>query len=386
VLVLAVGQDYYAEYVGVELRPGEGPSGQAFQRRTVMRLDDYQTWNAQAAAYHHEPRIHSVIAAPLLGRYAPLGVLFVASDQGGQQFDDHEVRLVELITAEAAIALENAQLYEQQQEHLRYLQESQARLIQAEKMSALGRLVASIAHEINNPLQAVQGCLTLVRESVAERPRLDPDQAAGVLRDLDVAASEVTRVAGIVQRLRDFYRPTRVGAQLADINVLIETVLALTARQLQHSRIELDPALTAHPLPLMTNADQIKQVCLNLILNAIDAMPQGGRLRVATRLTGASRNATAADGLPARSMVCIDFADTGSGISLEALPQIFEPFFTTKETGSGLGLSISYEIVKALGGEITVTSELQRGSTFTIWLPVEANAAETLSEVKPDDR
>ncbi len=366
VLVLAVGLDFYTEYLGAELRPGEGLSGRAFQQRTVLRLDDYQRWDGQAAAYRHESRIHSVIAAPLASTHAVLGVLFVVSNQHRPPFDDHDKQLVELFAANAAVALENAQLYERQQEQYRRLQEAQTRLIQAEKMSALGRLIASISHEINNPLQAVQGCLTLVREGIEEAENLERAAAADWQRDLDVAAAEVQRIAGIVQRLRDFYRPPRSGHQRVDVAAVLDTVLALTAKQLQHSNIAVERVVaTDSPLIVNTNADQLKQVILNLVLNAVDAMPEGGRLRVAVAPDMLLRPAGMQAG------VRIDLSDNGRGIPADILPHIFEPFFTTKENGSGLGLAISYELVKTLGGDISASSTPEAGATFSIQLPVD---------------
>ncbi len=254
ILLLAVGWGFYAEDVGVELHPGESLPGRAFQQRTVMMLDDYHAWEGRAEAFRHENKVVSVIAAPLLGKRVPLGVLFLAGDQRMRQFDDHDAQLVELLTMQAASALENAQLHEQQQEQYRNLRDAQAQLIQAEKMAALGRLIASISHEINNPLQAVQGCLTLVREDLEEEAlRLHGAAATRWRQDLDVAANEVQRIAGIVQRLRDFYRPARSGLQSTNIAATINSVLVLTAkqackiailpssRQLRHSRRSPSP-------------------------------------------------------------------------------------------------------------------------------------------------
>jgi len=364
-LVLAVGLDLYAKYVGVEIKPGEGLSGQAFQQRAVLMPDGSQTWNGQLSADNHEEHIRAAIAAPLLAKQIPLGVLFVASDQHKQRFDDHDQQLVELFAAQAATALENARLYARQQEQYRRLQEAQTRLIHAEKMSALGQLIASISHEINNPLQAVQGCLTLVREGIAETVQLDPTVTTNWQRDLSVAAAEVQRIANIVQRLRDFYRPARAGLQTVDVAAAIDTVLALAAKQLQHCGITVERSATANPpLTVTTNADQLKQILLNLVLNAIDAMPNGGQLQVVAK----------PDTLPRPSgtqpAVRIDLTDTGHGMTPDTVTRIFEPFFTTKESGSGLGLAISYELVTSLGGEINVTSEVGVGTTFSIQLPV----------------
>jgi len=269
-----------------------------------------------------------------------------------------------LFATQAATALENAQLLERQQEQYQRLQDAQSRLIQSEKMSALGRLIASISHEINNPLQAVQGCLTLIREGVEEElPRLGGVETEPWLRDLEVASTEVQRIATIVQRLRDFYRPARPGLQATDIAATINSVLALTAKQLQHSGITIDQVPAAEPpIIVSTNADQLKQVILNLVLNAIDAMPGGGSLRVTAMPD------TLWVGDHTWPAVRIDFTDTGAGILPDHLPRIFEPFFTTKDTGSGLGLSISYELIKALGGELSVTSRVGVGTTFTVHL------------------
>jgi two-component system NtrC family sensor kinase len=369
-LVMTLGVDVYREYIGMEIKPGEELSGRAFQNRRIMKADDYPAWERRTAGSDSDNPLRPVIAVPLAGKHAVLGVLFVAGDESRREFDDHDARLVELFAAQAAIALENAQLYNAQQEQYRRLQESQTRLIQSEKMSALGRLVASIAHEINNPLQAVQGCLSLVREGIEEARPIGRQPVTNMLEDLSVAASEVTRIAGIVQRLRDFYRPARPGVQVTDVNAIVDAVLALAAKQLQHSHVVVERTQTPAdtPITVKTNADQLKQVILNLVLNAIDAMPDGGVLRISADID--SLNVADARSSAVRLM----FTDTGHGIPAENLARVFEPFFTTKENGSGLGLSISYDLVKALGGELSVESDVGAGATFTIRLPVDTVA------------
>lgn len=372
-LVLTLGVDVYHEYIGMEIKPGEELSGRAFQSRRTMKAGDYPAWERRTAGVASENSMKPVIAVPLTGKHAVPGVLFVVGDESRQEFDDHDARLVELFAAQAAIALENAQLYNAQQEQYRRLQESQSRLIQSEKMSALGRLAASIAHEINNPLQAVQGCLSLVRDGIEESNAIEPERRVSMLEDLSVAASEVARIAGIVERLRDFYRPARPGVQATDVNAIIDAVLALAANQLQHSHVAVEQtlALAGAPIVIKTNADQLKQVILNLVLNAIDAMPGGGVLQI--RADTDTLN-VADIWSPA---VRLTFTDTGHGIPAENLARIFEPFFTTKENGSGLGLSISYDLVKMLGGEISVTSDVGVGTTFTIRLPIDAEAKDS---------
>ncbi|MFN8597058.1 MAG: PAS domain S-box protein [Anaerolineae bacterium] len=352
-------------------RLGNDAVSQAFRQRRTLILKDYQAWEERGTlAYMIGNFVQVLVAVPLIGRYSPLGALLIAGDEHKPQFDEHDVRLIELFAVQAAIALENAQLYERQQEQYQHLQDAQARLIQAEKMSALGRLLASISHEINNPLQAIQGCLTLIREGLEdESPQLSGTAADHLLQDLAVASTEVQRIAGIVQRLRDFYRPTRAARQIVDVTEVIDAVLALAAKQLQHSQIAvLRNYFADQPLVTLTNTDQLRQIVLNLVLNAIDAMPHGGQLRVSTTLKPASAAS-------AQPMVQIDLSDTGPGMPPEIAARIFEPFFTTKDTGSGLGLSISYDLVRSLGGDISVMSEVGTGTTFSILLPVNVTHA-----------
>jgi PAS domain S-box-containing protein len=353
------------DLIGTVRRPGEGAVGQAFQQGRTLVINDYQMWEERGPASRTLGQmIRAMVAVPLLGRHAILGVLIITGDERKPRFDEHDAKLIELFAVQAAIALENAQLYERQQEQYRRLQDAQARLIQSEKMSALGRLIASISHEINNPLQAIQGCLSLIREGLEEKTGQLGAEAAGWMRDLDVASAEVQRIATIVQRLRDFYRPARPGLQTIDVSTAIDAVLALAAKQLQHTGIAVEWAPINPPIVITTNADQLKQIILNLVLNAIDAMPGGGRLHVATLLDTLSPNSQS------RPAARIDLIDTGHGIAPDNLARIFEPFFTTKDTGSGLGLSISYELVKELGGDMSVMSELGVGTTFTIRLPI----------------
>lgn len=227
----------------------------------------------------------------------------------------------------------------------------QSQLIQSEKLAAIGRLAGSLAHEINNPLQALQGCLDLALAN--------PNNLEKQTRYLNVAKSEVERLASMVQRLLDFYRPSKGTRGAINAAALVEEVLTLSSKRLQHARV------TTHTewdkdLPIVYGvANQLKQVFLNLVLNAIDAMPNGGKLEIRGHVVEKEKR-----------WLVIDFADTGIGIPPENLDKIFEPFYTTKPNGTGLGLGISHTIVSSHGGQIKIASTAGMGSTFSVWLPI----------------
>ncbi len=254
---------------------------------------------------------------------------------------------------DTARAIRNAEppvvYYEGAVEDITERRQAQAALIEAEKMAIAGRLAASLAHEINNPLQTVIGCLGLAEETLAER--------GDASRYLQVAHEELRRTADIVAQLRDLHRPSRPeDREPTDVNALLDQVLDLSRKQCESQGIEVLRATADLPaLPLV--ADQIKQVLLNLLLNAIEAMPQGGRLQVSTTYTSQPAG------------VRIAFTDSGGGIAPDVLLHVFEPFYSTRPEGLGLGLFISRNIVKQHGGQIEVDSREGEGATFTVWLP-----------------
>jgi PAS domain S-box-containing protein len=228
--------------------------------------------------------------------------------------------------------------------------QAQEALINAEKLSIAGQLGASLAHEINNPLQSVIGCLGLAEEGLAE--------GGEVGRYLEVAREELRRAARIVTQMRDLHRHSRLeDATPTDLNALIERVLVLVEKDLSGCGVEVVWEKGDDLVPLMLVSDRIQQVFLNIALNAKEAMPGGGQLRITTR------RSKEPDGVQAI------FGDTGSGIAAEDLDHIFEPFFSTKAEGLGLGLYVTRRIVEEHRGKITVESEVGAGTTFRIWFP-----------------
>lgn len=227
---------------------------------------------------------------------------------------------------------------------------AQEALIRSERLSLAGQLGTSLAHEINNPIQSVIGCLGLAEEL------LEND---GKIREyLEIAIEELVRTAGIAQRLRDLGRISDlVEKQFVDLNAVLDRVVFLTREKCKNRGVEL--VWTPAPnLPLMmVSPDHIHQVFLNLVLNALDAMPEGGRFAVTTSYVGNPKG------------VRITFADEGKGIEPDLLAKLFEPFQSGRPEGLGLGLYISRRIVEAHHGDISIESSPGEGTIFTVWLP-----------------
>ncbi len=268
--------------------------------------------------------------------------------------EELENTIEELEVAEEELRTQNVEL----EKALHTEKTLRNQLIQTEKFAALSRLMGSVAHEMNNPLQTVKNCLYLLGTEIVS------DESKGIL---EMARSESQRMAMLLQQLRETYRPSSIKP--IDFNVIevVTRVFALLAPQLRQGNIQGELLHSQNRIMVHGVPDQIQQVCLNICLNAIDAMGStGGQLKVEVSLV--PRQVTGQKSC--HEQVCLTFQDTGPGVPEEYLGKIFEPFFTTKEKGTGLGLAISYEIIKDHAGEITVESQPGQGATFKVWLPV----------------
>jgi two-component system NtrC family sensor kinase len=287
-----------------------------------------------------------ILCAPFTRNQDTVGVLMAFGHE--YVLDKEHVALTERIGATVAIAVEKARLFQELEAFAEEIERSQNQLIQVEKMAAVGRLAASLAHEINNPLQAIQNSLHL-----ALHKGLDEIQKR---RFLEMAQNEVNRLVQIVRRMLDFYRPS-TAMQTLDINQPVEDALAIASKRIQQCHVQVSARLTPNLPTVRGAANQLTQVFLNLIINAIEAMPEGGTLWV-----GTAHHVE-------RKQIVIAFRDNGPGIKPEIREHLFEPFHTSKATGTGLGLAISYGIVERHGGEIEVESSTGEGTTFIVRLP-----------------
>jgi two-component system, sporulation sensor kinase E len=238
----------------------------------------------------------------------------------------------------------------------------EARLRRAESLASLTTLAAGVAHEIKNPLGSIGIHMQLIQKSLAS---LENDQTAVIEDYVDVVNEEVERLNRIVVDFLFAVRPMNTVLEDAELNPILEDLLEFMQYELEEANVTLEANL-ADDLPLL-QLDQkfIKQAVLNLVKNAISAMPEGGTLSVSTRLSGDD--------------VILGISDTGVGMSDEVLNKIFEPYFTTKDFGSGIGLTLVYKIVKEHMGDITVVSHEDKGSSFEISFPVPQREQHLLS-------
>ena len=296
--------------------------------------------------------ITAFVAAPLIAKEQVIGIILVDNTLSGRAMAEDDIRFLQLFANQAGTAIENSILYNRLEAANQELSETQERLIQGERLAAIGEMAASIAHEVKGPLVSIGGfARRLVKKSAPESDEW---------RCADTIAREVARLENLLTDILSYSKKTTICYTECAIVDIVEDSLALLAHSFQHNKI----LLTKHfdqGLPFfLGDSQQLKQVFLNLFMNAQEAMKTGGEIEV-------SVNSANLDGVPA---VAVAIRDSGKGIPPEILRNIFNPFFTTKATGTGLGLPIVHRIITNHLGRIDVCNRPSGGAVFTVTLPL----------------
>jgi signal transduction histidine kinase len=321
--------------------------------------------------------VKSFAAVPLFAKEKVRGGIAADNLFSQSLITEKKLQSLMIFANQAGLALENALMYEelkafssQMEERVRRataeLEETQKQLFQSEKLAALGKLSAGIAHEIRNPLTSIKILIhSLVDEMATEASRE---------KDLRVIESEIQRVNKIIKQFLDFARPREPALEPTDILEVLQQTANLLSYEMEAQEISLQRSFPPELPRVLADKEQMMQVFLNLMLNAIQAMPQGGELCIAARLPGDGPQPAKEKRLMGKggrgNFVEISIADTGVGIPEEIKGKLFEPFFSTKEEGIGLGLSIAQRIVEQHGGRIRAESISRKGATFFVELPV----------------
>jgi two-component system, NtrC family, sensor kinase len=267
----------------------------------------------------------------------------------------------QLRSANQEVMAWNKTLEDRVEEKTRELQRAHEHVLHSEKMASIGKMAAVVAHEINNPLSGILTYAKLLHKWV-DRGRVEDEKRQEALQCLDLIAGESRRCGDLVKNLLTFSRTAPMNAEPTDLSLVIDRCLRLVQHQLELGGVQLHRDQAESAPKVHCDPAQIEQVLLALVMNAVDAMPHGGNLWLQTRVRENQKEME------------IEVRDDGMGIPAEILPQIFEPFLTTKETnhGVGLGLAISHSIIECHGGQITVQSEVSKGTCFRITLPLES--------------
>ena len=290
--------------------------------------------------------LEAEVSIPLILKGQLIGIINLSHKFNKDIYSQEDIELLSTLANQTAIAIENARLYED-------LKKSKSYIRRADRLASLGTLTAGLAHEIRNPLVAIKTLTQLLPE------RLDDEEFRSQF--LQIASGEVDRISSLVNELLDFARTSDPKLKLEDINNILDGMILLVSTETKKKQINITKNYTSDLSPVQIDREQIKQVFLNILLNAIEATRENGKIDVKTR------SFIKPGGEP---YVQIEVTDTGSGIPEEYLEDIFNPFFTTKTTGSGLGLSISNQIIQDHRGYIQVESQQNKGSSFFINLPV----------------
>jgi len=354
VVTIVVSETPWENFPGIYIPIMEGIAGKMAVSGEPIVVRDYNSWPGRLLPERQAP-FRTAAGVPLKIKGQVIGTLTVMDDRDDKSFSEDDIQLLELLSPQASISIGNARLYQELQERIEAQRRAESNLIRSARLAAVGEMAAGVAHELNNPLTTVTGFVELVMD--------DLDNTSAQYADLDLALQEALRARGVVRRMLDFSRPAEVQHIKTDLNELVRQVLTLTRHMMNISGVSLDLELKDNLPWISADSNQIQQVLHNLISNAVQAMPSGGRLTIRTGTVEREGS----------NWVITEFVDTGIGIPPENLDRIFEPFFTTRvnNKGTGLGLSVSYGIVESHGGFIDVISQVGLGSCFTIFLPTQ---------------
>jgi len=344
---------------------GEGIAGRVAKEGKPLLVSGAEQVPGQGSSSRYET--NSFLSIPLMGKYLgsrenTVGVINVTDKISRENFTDREETLLSVLAGQAAVAVENANIYSQLQskiltlgQTIDQLNQTQNQLIQSEKMAAVGQLAFGIAHEIRNPLGIILGGVEFLEKNLVKKDGIKKEIVEKLKQSID-------RANNIIVDLLRFSRTSKLEAQSVDICALMEEVVSLIKNQAYSKDVRIVKNYTDSALSVLADPALLRQVFFNLCINAIDSMSKGGRLTL---------NIYSGQGTRANKEVIIEIADTGKGIPKDILPRIFEPFFTTKEPGkgTGLGLSIVHLILERHKGAIGVESVVAKGTKFTIRLP-----------------
>ncbi len=357
----------------IELDPAKTLAGKAIARKSPLVIADIEADVASSALNHPDLGVPRLMYLAITAKGSEVGVLALGRDHDHPPFSEDDLQFMQILLQQVAYSVENARLYENlQQSHaqleaaLRHQQEIQSQLVASARMAAFGEISVSIAHELNNPLTGIVGYADwLLREKV------DPAKTRKLLEEI---RGQGLRAGEITKRLLDF-ASCESGTRLpTDVNIPLRRALSLAQGRIEEGRVHLDLQLAQGPLMAMLDRVQMEQVFYNLIINGVSALT--GVFTPESNPAGDSQapdsprvlevNSYARDG-----KIQVSFRDNGPGMSRSHLQRIFDPFFSTQNRvkQAGLGLFVSYGIVKAHGGEILVESRLGEGSTFVVALP-----------------
>jgi len=289
------------------------------------------------------------ICVPLISKSQIRGILILSRRKSEEEFKEEDLGFISMLSEQITVAIENAILYQSEKKGLEQLKNTQRQLIQSEKLAVLGQFSASIAHEINNPLGIIKNYLLLLSKSF---PPKNENRA-----NLEIVKEEVDRIARIVKQLLDLCQPKDEKAQSVDLGKMLGQTIHFVEKEFKKHNILIVPRFSADLPVVEGHPDQLKQLFMNLLMNAKDSMPQGGNIRIDISMDG--------------DRAIVEFSDTGCGIPKENMLKVFQPFFTTKDQnrGTGLGLWICSEIVNQHNGTITL-KDTEMGTTFVIKLPI----------------
>jgi len=296
-------------------------------------------------------------SVPLIAKDKSIGLIAVDNRLTNRPITSTDIGFLNLLANQAALAIENSRLYSNLQETNTQLLNTQTRLIHSEKLAALGEVVASIAHEIKNPLVSIGGFARRLERNLRDN--------SAEKKYMRIVLKEVNRLENILNQTLAYSKEIPLPSRAQQINRIIEDSLSILEGEIKDRNISVSKELDPNLPPLASDPEQIKQIFLNLFLNAIQAMGKNGQLSVKTFLARPRK----------RDILQIEVADTGGGIPQEDLENIFNPFFTTKHDGTGLGLAITHKIITRYGGEIEVVNHPGAGATFVIRFPLPGQKA-----------